>query len=699
MNNPWRSAVSLTLVVYVGILIVWQVLNRPGQLNLAATSNIIQSFMLGAEMTKTSNIEDREMEICGASRDGRHLDLMLPANARVFMTDMTGPTNYSKIGFYYYMTYYLFPREIGVSLDQPTRITKDGFPGRGTGSDQEIFSQGYSMRMDLGPDNLLQCKIPPGIPWREVRNPDWFNSNSDTAIAFLLPLLTALAGMWLFRLLFPSLSKPMPLVEQLAYAFGLGMMALAAITLGVKLCGFHGYRLIFLMTAAGSAAEVWRDRKTFFMEMNAGCRRVAVRPVILALLAAGLLVFLVLFRLAGLQGLVEFDAVMAWSLKAKIMHLYAGNDLVQWFSSPRLTDAHLDYPTLVPSLHAATYDSLGHVDEFVTKFWPTWMLLLLIAALLSINRNGKSPLPVPGVALLGLLLLPAVQTFVQMEGGTLPMVFFTVLGLVQFGLWLVTRDQSRLALGLTLLFGAAMAKFEGFIILALAGSWLLLLPSVRHSLKISPSAFRILAFCLLAALPFICLRVQTPSLHFESGWMGYAFHNPAGTLSCWPGLFLCLLGQFFLARDFARWSWESGQLHWIGRWDGPSSLFNHPTMGLAWVCLFMTIALWFAVPARREVIIWIMAMLAGTMASFCLVFASFVNITNLARATGYTDDTIAGRYLLPVLLSWFATILTMIYAEQSFSTSTPNLSAPISGTPPLAGSRREQKNKPKKRKK
>ena len=75
-------------------------------------------------------------------------------------------------------------------------------------------------------------------------NPDWFNSNSDTALAFLLPLLTALAGMWLFRFLFSSLSGQMPLLEQLAYSLGLGMMAVAALTLGVKLCGFHGRGLI-----------------------------------------------------------------------------------------------------------------------------------------------------------------------------------------------------------------------------------------------------------------------------------------------------------------------------------------------------------------------------------------------------------------------------------------------------------------------
>ena len=45
--------------------------------------------------------------------------------------------------------------------------------------------------------------------------------------------------MWLLRLLFPAFSGRMPLLEQLACALGLGMMAVAALTLGVKLCGFQ----------------------------------------------------------------------------------------------------------------------------------------------------------------------------------------------------------------------------------------------------------------------------------------------------------------------------------------------------------------------------------------------------------------------------------------------------------------------------
>ena len=126
---------------------------------------------------------------------------------------------------------------------------------------------------------------------------------------------------------------------------------------------------------------------------------------------------------------------------------------------------------------------------------------------------------------------------------------------------------------------------------------------------------------------------------------------------------MILLARLFVNADFANWSGEGGRLHWIGRWDGFSSLYNHPTLGLAWLCLLMTVALWFAVPARRQVVVWTLAMLVSALAAFSGVFASFVNITNLDQVIGYTADNIAGRYLLPVLLAWFATMMTVFFAE------------------------------------
>ena len=86
----------------------------------------------------------------------------------------------------------------------------------------------------------------------------------------------------------------------------------------------------------GGIAEIWRNRKVYLTGIADGCRKMVRRPVTIAILVTGSLVFLILFRLAGLQGLVDSDAVMAWLLKAKIMHLYTGSEMVQWFSNPRL---------------------------------------------------------------------------------------------------------------------------------------------------------------------------------------------------------------------------------------------------------------------------------------------------------------------------------------------------------------------------
>ena len=246
-----------------------------------------------------------------------------------------------------------------------------------------------------------------------------------------------------------------------------------------------------------------------------------------------------------------------------------------------------------------------------------------------------------------------------------------------------------------------MTKFEGFIFMALLVGWLLLVPSARPPLKQLPRIWRSTAFCLLAALPFVCLRLQIPVLNDESSWAGHVLHHPAillSTLSNWACLFTIELARLFVNPDFASWNSEGGQLHWIGKWDGLSSLYNPSTLGLAWLCLLMTVALWFALPARRQVIVWILAMFAGATVVLCEVFASFVSIQGLSVVIGYTNEEAGGRYLLPVLLAWFATLMTMFFAEPTSSMSTsfnPNPRPPIGyqPRPGLTPAGRPQKNK------
>ena len=662
---------SVLLVVFGCCVVTVQLLGyNSKRLGMASVAG---SFLKEKDLAQISDIAERDNAVNPAAGSDRRLDLLLPENARLFMTGMTGTSNGAKAGHYYYLTYYLFPREVAVSLDQP-RFTQNGFQGRSTESDAEMLANGFDMRVDLTPDAVIHTKKLHDLSMRTQANPSWFGSHFDAVTALMLPLLTALSGIWLLRLLFyPMFCGQMPIAEQMACGLGLGMMAVAALTLGVKLCGFHGRGWVLALTAAGALAELWHDRKAFGNGVSGGFRKMFSDPGAVVILAVGMVVFLILFRLAALQGIVEFDAVAIWLFKAKILYLSTGNEIVGWFSNPRLAFAHLDYPTLVPSLHAATYDSIGHVDEFVTKFWPTWMLLFLLMALASLSRGKTARFHAPLFFLLGVLLLPFTQAYVQMEGGTLPMIFFTVMGFVQCAIGLVEKDRARLGLGLTLMLGAAMSKFEGMIFLALTGGWILLLPNARPLLKPSPQVWRTLAFCFLVTLPFICLRAQIPVLHPESGWAGYALAHTGITLSSAPKILLIMLARLFIAPAFAKWSAEDGQLHWTGQWEGLSSLYNHLTLGLAWVCLLMTIMLWIAAPTRRPIILWTLAVCVSAMIALSVVFASFVSGSGLNDViSARTADNESERYLFPMLLAWVSTMVILFFGDFSPSASAPN---------------------------
>lgn len=662
-GNFWSLLVVASLVVFFASVIIWQLSFRSVPPDETASS-VILSYVRGDEMASISDIVEREKRINPANAACRLFDLQLPQNARVFLVDMIGPTNYDKVGQYFWMTYYLFPREVGTSLDHRTRMTPDRFVGTTSESDEEIVSNGFNVRTDVAADGSGMIRTLVELPFKERANPPWFDSTFDWVVAFLLPGLTAFAGMWLLRLMFGPLSGKMPILEQLACGFGLGMMAVAALTLGIKLCGFSGHRFVFLLTASGAMAELWRGRSAYAVGWRTGFWNIILNLDKLAFFVVGLAVFLVLFRLAGVQGLLDPDA-MRWMLKAKIIHLYTGNELVRWFSNRALAYAHLDFPTLVPSLHSATYDSIGHVDEFVTKFWPVWMLLFLLAALVSLCRDGRRWFYAPYFALLGLLLLPVIQLYVQMEGSTLPMIFFTVLGFVQCAIGMIGKDRARLGLGLTLLFGAAMTTFQGIIILALVLGWVFLLPSVRPSLKLSQFPWRVSGFWLLSALPFVCLRVRIPSLNYESGWVGYAVHHPGLTLLIWPKIFMIQLARLFMGAGFADWSRSDGPVVWIGKWDGLSSLVEPSTLGLPWLCLLMTVALWFAVPRRRQAVVWIFAVFLAFTAALTALFAGFAGIVGPSEAVAYTLT--GGRYFLPMLLAWFVTLVIICFAELNAS--------------------------------
>jgi hypothetical protein len=605
-----------------------------------------------------------QFQMANSALDGEcwKLDLALPPDARIYVEGILGRTYAARIINVHYLTYYLFPRVVAVSLDEPTRQPPDTWVGREAQSLEELRTNGFDVLLATGGNIVRMHPLRDDLQLRPLEGPKWFPSRRDRWIAGLLPLLTALSGMSVLRLLLPALETRLSLLEKLACGLGLGMMAATALSLAVKLCGAHARWLVLLVTAVGSGLTLKRIARAVPAEIGGWFRQTFSSPAGLVMV----LLFYLVFKAAGIMGLVETDAVAAWMLKAKIFHLYSGHELINWLRQPRLAHVHAFYPPLVPLLHTATFDSLGRVDECVTKYWPAWMSLLLVSALASWSCRKGPPRPGPAFLLLGLVLLPAYRLYVDSEGGTMPMIFFTTLGLVECGLATTEKDRARLALGLTMLVGGAMAKNEGFVVLALAVFWLLLIPSVRPALKPSVRLWGVLAFWFLALLPFLCLRVQIPARIYEAGWAHLALTHPGRTLWNIPPILLMLTARWFVSSDLATWSSEGGRFHWSGHWEGWSTLYHHSTLGLSWVAVLMTVAVWLIKPAQRKALAWVLGVIASVLIAFSGVFASFVGLMSLTEVMDYfTQEITSGRYLFPLLVAWCGALVTLLYRDEA----------------------------------
>lgn len=123
------------------------------------------------------------------------------------------------------------------------------------------------------------------------------------------------------------------------------MLGVAALTLGLKLCGLQAIGVVPAITTLSAALVAWQFVRPRAMPPGGSLRKLLVNPAALATV----LVLALNFVAAGLLGVVESEAVGAWLLKAKIFHLATGAEIIRWFSEPRLARGHFNNPTLVPA--------------------------------------------------------------------------------------------------------------------------------------------------------------------------------------------------------------------------------------------------------------------------------------------------------------------------------------------------------------
>ena len=238
IQRLWLNLVSVVVVAFAYWAAVSQFCDfNPGQYGVSSLAQWCLQQQQLAGLTNIVDVEGASSIGCG---QGRNLDLILPSNARVYMNDMLGSTNGEKGGLYFYLTYFLFPRDVGVSVDQPARWDRDGFRGTPAYSYEELETNGFNVVVETF-DGKLHPKSLGSLKLKTLVNPDWYPSRRDGLIAFLLPLFTALSGLWLLKWVVPGLYPELELREKLACGLGLGVMAVAAVTLGAKLSGFHAH--------------------------------------------------------------------------------------------------------------------------------------------------------------------------------------------------------------------------------------------------------------------------------------------------------------------------------------------------------------------------------------------------------------------------------------------------------------------------
>lgn len=470
-------------------------------------------------------------------------------------------------------------------------------------------------------------------------------------LAFVLPPATAFAGMrlaqWILR---ESFRIQLGFGFRFAFGLAVGMLVFSQAVLMCALAGVNGSSVLAWLAIAWGGLEF----VTLAIKLPASLKsfRFQAGHLWLLLLIPMVYSWWVFGRLSTLEGTLEFDANAFWVFKAKILFLEQGKNLVHVIHESNLGYTHMDYPMLVPCLYTLNYGLVGHVDEFVNKVWPFWMMVALSLGVLSLARIWDRPRLLPIAAVTVITFLPASLQFIRNEGGTIPMVFYISTAALLMVSALYHKVEMAPAALLLAFAGCFSTKFEGVLFVAIA------------SCALAPFCFRrgwlrsrqvwisgvVAALCLL---PYLFFRLAKPVSHPESGWLHDGLAHPALVSHRFPqAWFMDVFARFFNS-DFFHWQAANNHLQWIGRWNGLGSLVNDQLSVLPWLLLVLLIICVFSNSRRRLAagVLSAVAIFEFTVLSFVISCLPVMQ-TDLSNVIEFACNVV-GRYYYPFFAAWF----------------------------------------------
>lgn len=240
-----------------------------------------------------------------------------------------------------------------------------------------------------------------------------------------------------------------------------GVVGTTLATLGARL-SLVGLVLVTGATCAVGAARVARSRDDprppgAVPPIRSWFDRAAVAGSLLAL-AAVTATALSFFRV---KPLAEYDGWAMWGMKSRALAVLDGADPAV-FASPAYGRLHLEYPLLLPSLHALPLQLRDSFSSNVVVLSCFAVGLAGLAAVWGLMRDRvRAPILLPFVA----ALATAPGLFGQLATGyaDVPLAMFVAAGTVAAARWFL--DDARAWLVLTTLFvaAAALTKNEGLL--------------------------------------------------------------------------------------------------------------------------------------------------------------------------------------------------------------------------------------------
>jgi len=151
--------VTLLVLAVAAGLVIAQFYYADNPNNQMALANLDKRVDL---LRQTDDPVQRDSVCIPLAAEARHLDTVLPRDARVFMCDMTGHTNQPALGYYYFFRNYLFPRDLEISLDKG-HFGKGGYQGVSSDSPDVLRTNGFDLMIRFSAGQVIPL-TPKGVP-------------------------------------------------------------------------------------------------------------------------------------------------------------------------------------------------------------------------------------------------------------------------------------------------------------------------------------------------------------------------------------------------------------------------------------------------------------------------------------------------------------------------------------------------------